>query len=82
MTEARVVVDAYIKKQTGRDVVGLGLEPHAAVLAGGHIEDVVPWTPNRSSARGHDRPRNGDGPQAHVECANVKACQEKELGRR
>jgi hypothetical protein len=69
-------------RTASEDVVGLDLEQHAAVLAGGHIEDVHALDTEQFSARGHHRPRDGDGPQAHVECANVRAFQEKQLGRR
>jgi hypothetical protein len=33
--------------------VGLNIEHDRAFVAGGHVEDVAPSTPNSSSARGH-----------------------------
>jgi hypothetical protein len=68
-------------RTASEDVVGLDLEQHAAVLAGGHIEDVHALDTEQFISPRH-RPRDGDGPQAHVECANVRVFQEKQLGRR
>ncbi|QNP74932.1 hypothetical protein IAG44_39615 [Streptomyces roseirectus] len=57
--------------------VGLNIEHDRAFVAGGHVEDVAPSTPNSSPARGHHR-ADGDGTRA----STVRVLQEKQLGRR
>ena len=69
-------------RTASEDVVVLDLEQHAAVLAGGHIEDVHALDTEQFISPRTPPAKRRRRPQAHVECANVRAFQEKQLGRR